>query len=52
MAGLEELKHCSGVNDMAEQHEKALVPQIRFTGFTDLGNSVSWGKLLLDSSTV
>ncbi|KAB5657954.1 restriction endonuclease subunit S [Bifidobacterium adolescentis] len=28
-------KHCSGVNDMAEQHEKALVPQIRFTGFTD-----------------
>ena len=28
-------KHCSGVNDMAEQHEKALVPQIRFAGFTD-----------------
>ncbi|AJE05649.1 Type I restriction-modification system specificity subunit S [Bifidobacterium adolescentis] len=23
------------MNDMAEQHEKALVPQIRFTGFTD-----------------
>ena len=28
-------KHCSGVNDMAEQHGKALVPQIRFAGFTD-----------------
>ncbi|MZM01115.1 restriction endonuclease subunit S [Bifidobacterium pseudocatenulatum] len=28
-------KHCSGVNDMAEQRGKALVPQIRFAGFTD-----------------
>ena len=28
-------KHCSGVNDMAEQHGKTLVPEIRFSGFTD-----------------
>lgn len=35
LAGLEELKALLGVNDMAEQHEKTLVPQIRFAGFTE-----------------
>ena len=38
-------KHCSGVNDMAEQHEKALVPQIRFTGFTDPWEQRKLGEL-------
>ncbi len=38
-------KHCSGVNDMAEHHEKALVPQIRFTGFTDPWEQRKLGEL-------
>ena len=42
-------KHCSGVNDMAEQHEKALVPQIRFTGFTDPWEQRKLGELVVRS---
>ena len=38
-------KHCSGVNDMAEQHGKALVPQIRFAGFTDPWEQRKLGEL-------
>ena len=39
-------KHCSGVNDMAEQHEKALVPQIRFTSFTDPWEQCKFSELV------
>ena len=42
-------KHCSGVNDMAEQHEKALVPQIRFAGFTDPWEQRKLGELFEES---
>ena len=42
-------KHCSGVNDMAEQHGKALVPQIRFAGFTDPWEQRKLGELFEES---
>ena len=38
-------KHCAGVNDMAEQHGKTLVPQIRFAGFTDPWEQRKLGEL-------
>ena len=38
-------KHCSGVNDMAEQHGKTLVPEIRFSGFTDPWEQRKLGEL-------
>ncbi|BEK82675.1 restriction endonuclease subunit S [Bifidobacterium adolescentis] len=37
------------MNDMAEQHEKALVPQIRFTGFTDPWEQRKLGELFEES---
>ncbi|KAB5803792.1 restriction endonuclease subunit S [Bifidobacterium adolescentis] len=43
-------KHCSGVNDMAEQHGKALVPQIRFAGFTDPWEQRKLGELYKEVS--
>ena len=43
-------KHCSGVNDMAEQHGKALVPQIRFAGFTDPWEQRKLGELFEEHS--
>ena len=43
-------KHCSGVNDMAEQHEKTLVPQIRFAGFTDPWEQRKLGELFEEHS--
>ena len=42
-------KRCSGVNDMAEQHGKTLVPQIRFAGFTDPWEQRKLGELFEES---